>query len=207
MGKRLYDGRPGRFLGRQGDSQSDVVDIAISDERAVPHFLVREHERLLRFTPARSDVKRWGAALTGDGCGLAGVYAEWFCSPAFERRSAARLPLPNRLFVRTLFVDLLGRLPDEAETQRIRNALDGLTDSAPLRSMVARLLLDSGQVPLPQRASLDPVAWITGLFERLLGRPPAERERAVFVESLADPACRLETVVYAIVSHPEYQSW
>ena len=28
--------------------------------------------------------------------------------------------------------------------------------------------------------------------------------RAVFVEAFADPACKTTTVVYAILSHPEY---
>ena len=117
-------------------------------------------------------------------------------------------PQPNRIFIRALFVDILGRLPDDDETRRVSNALDGLADSGPLRSLVARLMIDSGKTPIPDKASIeDPAAWINELFERLLGRHPEAGERAVFLEAFEDPACRPTTVVYAIVSHPEYQVW
>lgn len=206
-GKRLYDGRPGRFLGREGNSQADVVRIAIEDERAAPHFLRREHERLLREPPERADLQRWSGELAGRTRDLTSVLREWLVSSAYDRRLGDRRLEPNRLFVRSLFVDLLGRLPEEEETQRIRNALDGLTDSGPLRALVARILLDSGKAGLPDRTKLDPAAWVVELFSRLLGREPTSSEQRAFLESLAEPECRLETVVYAIVSHPEYQTW
>jgi hypothetical protein len=206
-GKRLYEGRRGTFLGQEGNSQADVVRIAMEDGRAAPHFLRREYQRLLRQEPDRSSLKRWSRALTSGERPLASILEEWLCSPAYDRRLELRGSQPNRLFVRSLFVDVLGRLPDEAETQRIRNALDGLTDAGPLRALIARVLLDSGQARLPKRRELDPERWVEELFLRLLGRVPTSRERGAFTESLADPACRLETVVYAIVSHPEYQTW
>lgn len=206
-GKRLYDGRSGRFLGQGGNSQADVVRIAIEDDRAAPHFLRREYQRLLREEPGRSDLTRWARALEDRTRDLASILREWLVSSAYDRRLEGRLPQPNRLFVRSLFVDLLGRLPGEDETQRIRNALDGLTDAGPLRALVARILLDSGKARLPDRAKLDPEGWVDELFSRLLGREPTSREQRAFLESLAEPECRLETVVYAIVSHPEYQTW
>src|SRR6185436_19270094 len=190
----LYDGSSGTFLGRAGSSQADVVHIAIADKRTLGHLLEREHERLLRQEPTAQDLSAWIGALENDEHAFPGILKEWFLSPAYDRRLATRAPQPNRLFIRALYVDLIGRLPDEDETQRLRGALDGLADSGPLRSLVARLILDSGKAPVPARAAItDPAAWIRGLFERLLGRSPGDEELAVFLESYSDPACRPAT--------------
>ena len=138
----------------------------------------------------------------------ADLMREWLASPAYEVRLQQRRVQPNRLFVRSLFVDLLGRLPSIEEEARMRNALDGLSDSGPLRSVLARLLIDSGTAEIPERDEIaDPTSWVAGLFERLLGRPAEEQELAVFVKSFHDPDCKPGTVVYAIVSHPEYHSY
>lgn len=208
IGKKLYDGAKGTFLGRSGSSQADLVHVAIADARTLGHFLQREHERLLREQPSAQELSTWVGDLERDEHALRKILEAWFTSRAYDRRLASRAPLPNRLFVRALFVDLFGRLPDEGEAQRMRSALDGLADSGPLRSLVARLILDSGKAHVPERATIgDPASWIHGLFERLLGRPPSAEEHAVFLESFSDPACRPATVLYAIVSHSEYQTW
>lgn len=208
IGKKVYDGARGTFLGRSGSSQADVVHIAIEDRRAPRHLLKREHERWMRQAPSEQDLSAWSAALEQDPLAMRSILRAWFLSGAYDVRLGARVPQPNRLFIRSLYVDLLGRMPDEGEAERLRSALDGLANSAPLRSLVARLVLDSGKVPLPARESLsDPSAWVVGLFERLLGRSPGASELGAFSESFEDPACRPATVLYAIVSHPEYQTW
>jgi len=208
IGKRLYDGASGAFLGRQGKSQADVVNIAVADARCMPHFLMREYQRLLRQEPDALEITSWDSALQEDALALRSILRGWFLSKAYDHRLKNRSTQPNRLFVRCLFMDLAGRMPTENETQRIRNALDGLADSGPLRSVIARLLLDSGKAEIVDRSSVsDPAVWIVGLFERLLGRSPRPEELDTFLRSFKDPACRTETVLYAIVSHPEYQTW
>ncbi len=208
IGKKLYDGRTGTFLGRSGTTQADVVHNAIADTRMLTHLLTREHERLLRRPPSAQELAAWVAELERDAHAFRAILTRWFLSKAYDQRLETRAPMPNRLFIRALFVDLLGRLPDEGETHRMRTALDGLADSGPLRALVARLILDSGKASVPERAAIaDPAAWIQGLFERLLGRAPSNAERVAFGESFADPDCRPATVLYAIVSHPEYQTW
>jgi hypothetical protein len=150
----------------------------------------------------------WVDALEQDGSGFSDIVTGWFLSAALDRRMATSASIPNRSFVRALFVDLFGRLPEDGESNRIRGALDALADSTPLRSLVARVILDSGSVPLPERASIaEPERWIGELFERMLGRWPSDLESQTFLQCYADPACRLETLIYAIVSHPEYQIW
>lgn len=208
IGKKIYDGATGVFLGRTGSSQADVVRIAIEDDRALRHLLRREHLRLLRREPSEGDLIAWTKALASEDRALVDIFREWFSPPRYAQRIESRESEPNRLFVRALFVDLLGRLPAEEEAQRLRGALDGLADAGPLRSVIARLLLDSGRALVPERDAIpDPSAWIQGLFERLLGRSPGPDELAAFLEAYRDPCCRPATVVYAIVSHPEYQTW
>jgi len=208
IGKRLYDGASGKFLGQAGSSQADVVHLAIQDPRCLRHFLAREYERLVRRAIEPKGLEAQARRLQAEPRAYPAIVQEWLASPAYEERLGRRLPLTNRLFVRTLFVDLQGRLPEFEEGQRLRSALDGLADSRPLRALVARLMLDSGQVPVPERAAIpDPGAWLSESFERLLGRSITAAESAEFQAAFADPACRPATVLYAIVSHPEYQTW
>ncbi len=208
IGKRIYDGANGTFLGRKGSNQADIVRIAIEDDQSVFHFLGREHRRFLRVDPDPKNLASWAQSLIQNKDDYPAIVRDWFESSGYGQRLERRDPMPNRVYVRSLFVDLVDRLPDEAETQRIRNALDGLADAGPLRSVIARLLLDSGVASVPSRSEIDdPPTWIAALFERLLGRAASESELSVFVESYRDPACRLETIVYAIVSHPDYSTW
>lgn len=208
IGKRMYDGGSGTFLGRKGNNQADIVRIAIEDDQAIFHFLAREHRRLLRDDPDPKNLASWAQRLIEQNDDYPPIVRDWFESSSYGRRLERRDPMPNRVYVRSLFVDLVDRLPDEAETQRIRNALDGLADAGPLRSVIARLLLDSGAASLPPRTEIDdPATWIASLFQRFLGRAASESELSVFAESFDDPACRPETIVYAIVSHPDYSTW
>jgi hypothetical protein len=191
IGKKVYDGARGTFLGRPGSSQADVVHIAIEDHRAPRHFLRREYERLLRRQPREQELDAWVTTLEQDPFALPSILQGWFLSSPYDARLESRLPLPNRLFIRALYVDLLDRAPGREEAERLRGALDGLANSGPLRSLVARLILDSGKVRLPEREDVkDARAWTQELFERLLGRPPASAELSTFAECFADPACR-----------------
>ena len=205
IGKALYDGRPGRFLGQTGDCQSDVVRIAIEDRRFERSLVAREHARWLGAEPAASDLAAEARALRRDPGAFTQLVRGWFLSPAYDARLARELPLENRHFVNALYVDLLDRAPDPDQRRRLRSALDGLSDPLPLRSVFARALLDSGSVPLPEKASIeDPTTWVADQFRRLLGRPATRDELATFVEAFHDPACRVSTVLQALLSHPEY---
>lgn len=171
------------------------------------HFLGREYRRIMHDSIARRDLTRWGRKLDRQPNSYGDILGEWLHSEAYAGRMSQRFPISNRLFVRSLFVDLAERLPQSDESERMRNALDGLADPGPLRSILARLLIDSHTALVPERKSIsDEGQWVIGLFQRLLGRSPSSAERAVFVQALDDPDCRPETVLYAIVSHPEYMT-
>lgn len=208
IGKKVYDGGRGNFLGRAGNSQADVVRIAIEDERTPRYFLCREHSRWLRSEPGSAEVDRWAELLGSSPLSFDSIVRDWFLSSSYQARLGTSRVLPNRLFVRALFTDLCGRPPTQEETNLLRSALDGLADPAPLRSIVVRILLGSGKVTLPNLADIpDLEQWISDEFESLLGRQPTAREAAVFLESTKEPACRVETILLAILTHPEYQSW
>jgi len=205
IGKALYDGESGHFLGRAGSSQSDVVRIAIEDRRFELTFLAREHRRWLGSELPASELAADARALRADPDSFPVLVRRWFLSPAYDERLERGSKLENRQFVRTLFVDLLARLPTDEEQSRVRGALDGLSDPLPLRAVLARLLLESGQVELPAKETIaDPTAWVADQFRRLLGREASHGELAAFVGAFHDPACRPATVLQALVSHPEY---
>jgi hypothetical protein len=205
IGKALYDGREGLFLGRLGSSQADVVRIAIEDKRFSQSFVEREYEHLVKTAPERREAAAWSRTLHKDPRRFLELVREWALSAAYDQRLASPVEQPNRLFVRALYVDLLDRLPTAEEAEPLREALDGLADSAPLRSILVRLFLDSGRVELPEREELhEPTLWVGAQFERLLGRSPSEVELEAFVRALSSPEGRPALLLYALLSSPEY---
>lgn len=208
IGKAIYDGASGVFLGRTGKRQADIIDIAIRHRAFAQTFVAREYARFFGVEPPRKELAAWTNQLHSAPAEYAALVRDWLLSPEWEARVRARLPMSNRLFARALYVDLLDRLPDADEARRMRSALDGMSDSGPLRSVLARILIDSGAVKLPdKRAITDPRRWIWEQFRVLLGREASEDELNAFVEAFAAPECRPATVLYALVTHPQYQSY
>ena len=170
IGKIAYDGGSGRFLGRTAENQADVVRICVEHKKSSLHLLAREHERLIKRSADPRKLGEWARQQHRDPFSYLSLVREWFMSDAYLDRLVTPVSKPNRLFIRGLFVDLLGRLPTDDEMEPMRYALDGLSDSRPLRSVLVRLLLDSGRATLPAKASLeDPTSWTNEQFQRLLG--------------------------------------
>ena len=205
IGKRVYDGASGVFLGTQGASQADVVRNAVMSRSSVQHFLRREYERLLHVKPDAAALPVWIARLEKEPLAYGELLREWCTSPAFDARVARGETLENLAFVRALFVDLAGRLPRFEEAEPMREALDALADSTPLRSLSARMLLDSGKLALPKKQELaNREAWVRERYLRLLGRAPTAEQLADALALLEAPEGRVETLLYALVSSPEY---
>ena len=208
IGKKLYDGGEGVFLGVAGHSQADVVRIAVENKNFARHFIGREFERVVH---RKIDAKEWAASAAEfqrDPASYAAIVRRWVTSDVYQTRLENRVAQPNRLFVRALFVDLLDRMPTKEESEPMREALDGLSDPAPLRAILVRMMLDSGQVPVVKRDAIgDPAAWVQKLFARLLGRAPSAPELATFVAALSEPDCRPQTVLCALLSSAEYQQY
>jgi hypothetical protein len=129
----------------------------------------------------------------------------WMNSSAYQERTKRREPMDNRLFVRALIVDGCQREATSEEYSRMRSALDGLSDPLPLRAVLARLLLDSDQAVWEKRQAAAPL--VQELFLRFLGREPGAAEAATFGAALSSPQGSQRLLAFALVSHPEYQSY
>jgi len=206
-GKSVYDGNPGRFLGERGSSQADVVKIAMEDPRTARRLVARAHRRLMRAELAPEPLDEAARLVRAERDAFPHLVAGWLVGADWPRRLASREPVDNRRFVRSVHVDLLDRLPTDEETRRMRTALDGLADPRPLRAILVRLMLDSGRTTFRTPDEAQPSAFVDHAFERLLGRAPTEDERAIFLEVLESPGARPETVLLALLSHSDYQTW
>lgn len=206
LGKKAYDGGAVTFLEAPARTQADVVANAIQGEAFARHFLTRQYERILRAKPDPKALSAWAAEFQREPARFRDLCRAWILSEAWDARLARRGPMPNRRFVRALFVDVTGAPPSDAEAETMREALDALADPAPLRAVLARLLVESKRASLPQRQDVpDAETWIGAQFARFLARDPRPEELALFLASWRDPACQPRTLVLALVTSPEYQ--
>jgi hypothetical protein len=132
----------------------------------------------------------------------------------------------NSQFVRAVYADLLGRAPETYdfvvtngptelfrfpidEQESLVGVLDGLGDSTPLRDLLVAGLVSSTEVALPDKEDVDdPEEFIADQFRRLLGREPSVYELQAFAaEWDSDPAVNPRTIVRALLSSREYQSF
>ena len=205
IGKALYDGKPGTFLKHHGDSQADVVKICVESKDFAREFISREYERMVHRAGPKKPLSSWSRSFHKDPAEYRDLVRTWMTSEEYMRRLEEQHPLSNRAFVNALHVDLLGRMPTRAEAEPMREALDGLGDSAPLRSILARLLLDSGRVRVPSKGELSSRRdWAASLFPRFFGREASVTELDAICEALDEPSCQPSTILYALLSHPEY---
>jgi hypothetical protein len=128
-------------------------------------------------------------------------------------------------FLRGLYADLLARTPEmfefvlklngvEAvrfpldEEVQLAATLDGVGDSLPMRNLIAKGLLHSVEVTIPDKASVpDARVYIRDQFRRFLGREPNAYELEQFAGEWAkDAAVGPRTIIRAIVGSREYQS-
>jgi len=205
-GKKMYDGYAARLFNEVGRSQADIVRIVLSRREFSDRFIERHYRAVFGKSPPREVVARDGARLHADPASYPAILREWLISD--EWRARARIPRPkeDQVFLRTLFVDLLGREPTFDEFRNSRNAFQALSDPAPIRNVLAGLLLDSAAARLPRKEDIArPADWVRGLFLDLLGREPTEKETDAFVATLGEYGCEPRTLVLALVTCPEYQ--
>jgi len=205
-GKRMYDGTAARMWGELGRTQADIVRIVLGRREFADRFLGRQYRQVFGAEPPPGALDRDGARFMEDPASFRDVLRGWLLSPDYAARTAVPRPKDDLVFIRTLFVDLLGREPDFEEFRNSRNALLALSDPTPVRHVLAQLLLDSGKAPLPDKASLErPPEWIRGKFRDLLGREPTRGELETFTAVLGEYTCETKTVVMALVTSAEYQ--
>ncbi len=205
-GKKMYDGYKVKFLGQHGKTQADVVKIVIQQTAFTRHLLNRYHHRIMReplpkTAAARATVDR----VHKDHRQLFPVLCEWLSSPAYLAQLQKKRPRTNHQFVRSIYMDLLERQPSYQDFRRMRNALLSMADPAPLRAVMAKVILDSGRARVPEMAAGDTEGFIRDCFLRYLGRHPTQQEQTKFTKIVKDPDITGEHLVRALVTSPEYQ--
>lgn len=205
-GKKIYDGYPTRFLKTKGKSQADIVKIVTRHEDFARHLLDRFHRRLLR-APLPQDkahkdlVKR----LHAEPMAFFPILKEWLCSPTYCELLATRRPRSDNQFIRSIYQELLGREPRYQEFRNMRNALLSMADPAPLRSVMAKVILDSGRAELPRYQRGKEAEFVSTCFLRYLGREPTQQESSKIGALLKRPEVGPTEVVRALITSTEYQ--
>jgi hypothetical protein len=205
-GKKMYDGLPARMWGILGRSQSDCLRIVLGRPEVSAQLVRRAWRQVHGEEPPDAVVQDAGARLRADPSCLKALFREWLLDPAWKRCALRPRPKDDAPYIRTLFVDLLGRTPDFEEFRNMRNALLALSDPAPVRRVLAQLLLESPGGPRWKKEEIKaPEDWVRERFLLLLGREPTARERDAFVAELGTYAGKPETLVLALLTSPDYQ--
>ena len=204
--KKMYDGGVDRIFKQKGNSQSDVVRITLEQPDYVEMFVTRMETRYLDQPLAKEEHDIAVARLRLDPKELRALLREWLTSDIYTSEDRAPKAKDDHQFIRSLFVDLLGRPPALQEFRNMRNALQALTDPAPLRGVLAKVMLDSASVlPPRQGKGVDTKTTITELFHRFLGRDPSGKELGAFVNAFEYDKATWKTAALALLTSPHYQ--
>ena len=114
-GKRMYDGREARFLGEKGSSQADLVRIVVLHEDFETFFVNRKFGEVFSGAMPRAALRAAAAALRERPAVYSEMVAGWLTSEAYEAQLETPRPMSDRMFVRSVFVDLLRRVPEYQE--------------------------------------------------------------------------------------------
>lgn len=219
--KKMYDGKLSRIFGTRGQNQSDVVQICLAQPGYTDLFVRRMEERL--FGERLPDEEHAAAVtfLSEHPKDLRGLVRGWLLSPRYTSEKRVARTKSDHQFIRSLFVDLLGRPPAREEFRNMRNALQALADPAPLRGVLAKVILDSGAVIAPAALAAGPDSAGAGgatddgsrvtrsvvieLFQRLLGRDPGDEELEVFTKVLREDGATWRTAALALLTSAHYQ--
>ncbi len=212
-GKRMYDGQPASLFGATGSNQADIVAIACRQPGFAQRFVERQHARIVGQRPPTASVtwptpaefRSAAAALEEAPASYPELVRAWVFSPAYAARLSTLRGKTDLQFIRGLFVDLTGSVPSSVELQRLRGALSVLADAGPLRSVIARALLETHGAELPRRDEVQPEAFVRDTFVHYLGRQPAPQELQEILVIYQQEDTQPATVVTAIVTQREYQ--
>jgi len=202
-GKKMYDGRKVKFLGEQGASQADIIKIVVGQRDFIRFMLGRHHQRLLAAPLDAADpaIDR----VHENPHEFFAVLAEWILSDAYHEALSVKRHKSDHQFVRGLYMDLLGRLPQGEELRNMRNAMLSMADPTPLRAVMAKVILDSGKPRLPRLARGEEPAFVEQCFRDYLCREPSAEERAAFAHAIVQEGAVDRQVVRALLGSPEYQ--
>ena len=201
--KKMYDNYKQVLFTREGSSQADLVQIIMDHPDTVRFFVKRQYEGLVGAPMDKEALDRDAKRLTDDQLAWNDIVKGWLLSPAYESALGTMKKKSDTVFIRALYVDLLGRLPTYQELRSMRNAMQALADPGPLRNVMAKVMVDSDQVSASP--SGDAKAWIGDQYVKYLCREPSEKELAVLGGALSSKKATPKMILHAILSSAEYQ--
>lgn len=205
-GKRMYDGNVQTLFGIEGTSQYEVADILMTQSDAYRHYIQRMYKRYFTDEIESEALDRWVKRCVENPRELIEIQKAWLVSAKYQNGISRLRPKSDIQFIRTLYMDLLGREPTQEEFDFVQNAIQAFADPIPLRSVIVKIILDSGAVSFPDKSDLqNSEVWVIDLYLRFLSRQPAGTEIRACLDALARPDCNTKTVVQAILSSLEYQ--
>lgn len=213
--KLAYDGKPQRIFDLPVRNQSDVVQAVLAQRAYADVFVQRMERRFLGRDLPRAEHDAAVSILHAQPAQFRLILREWLLSDGYAGPARPRRRKSDFQFIRSLFVDLLGRPPAYEEFRNMRNALQALSDPTPLRGVLAKVLVDSSAtIPPPEAAATDERypgdrfrPQIVDLFRRLLGRDPTAAELQAFAQVLAEPGATWRTAAMGILSSLQYQEY
>ena len=218
--KKMYDGKPSKIFRTKGTNQSDVVQISLNQPGYTAMFMRRMEDRYIGYPLPDEEHEKWVTFLNENPNEFRKVLREWLLSEHYTSPSRPPKSKTDHQFIRSLFVDLLNRPPAREEFRNMRNALQALADPAPLRGVLAKVILDSGAVVPPAVYDAEAGGKPAGatddgsravrsatleLFQRLLGRDPSPAELDAFTKILQEDGATWRTAALALLTSPHYQ--
>lgn len=195
--------RPEATEAAPADAVGWIAAVCASEE----FVLAALRRRLARFLPSGELDRRFESALGAVRAGRP-AFRAWMESlladPVYLDRRHLR-PKDDLTWLRSVFVDLLERRPTDRELVALLRALENMPPGAGARAALVRILIDSGEVPLPLLVDIeDGPRWMTDRFLRYLGRRPDPQESQVYGRALLHPHGGPELVVYGLLTGVEY---
>lgn len=203
--RKMAEGGPAELLGQKGASRPDLVNILLAQKEAAELLLRRTFVARVGREPLPGALVPAVDRLMKEPAQLAAIEKGWLLSKEYLDTLAQPRPKSDPLFLRALFMDVLGRRPTEAEFRGMRGALATLADSRPMRAVLARILVASDKVPVPDKDGLDFAPWLAAQYGKYLGRTPTEEEASLFKDVLSGKGATTRTLLTAILTSPEYQ--
>ena len=205
--KKMYDGYKAKIFKEKGSSQSDFVRIVFRQREFFRHLLQRTWTELHGSEIPKERLEADAERFASDPWAFRTILKEWLLGDAYVSGVASVRTKAEIPYVRGLFLDALGRVPSYEELRNVRNAFLSLADPTPIRLVMGRVLLESSQARMPASV-LTPKRFVQEQFVRLFARPPSQRELGVFVAALkSDPNITPRTVLWTLISSPEYQTY
>lgn len=212
--KKVYDGKQERIFNAVARNQSDIVQLSLQQKSYYDLFTKRMAIRYLGAELPKAEHEATAAMLAAQPGVFRQVLRDWLLSDRYTSPARPPRAKSDHQFIRSLFVDLIGRPPAYEEFRNMRNALQALADPTPVRGVLAKVLLDSSAAVAP-RESPHPDRYpgdrfrpaVVELFRRLLGRDPSTEETDAFVTVLLEPGATWRTAALAILTSGQYGTY